>query len=340
MKRRGSLPFFFAMAGCRNRCVYCDQARITGNWAAPSPEEVKKRLEELDCSVEIGFFGGSFTCLPPDLVDSYLEATAAAPPGSSLRLSTHPLCLKPEAIRRLKGTTRGACPVSCVEVGISSLDDAVLKACSRGYTAIEALEAVEGLIQENLHAGVQLMIGLPGQTRESTFSDLRKLARLKGPRSMDLRIYPCLVLKGTLLESLWESGRFSPLQTEEAAQWAGSLMVEALDLGFEILRVGLTETDSLSASVKAGPHHPAFGELAWGECVARLLIRNSARGPWVIDPKKRSLLLGHGKRGIRRLAELSGQEAPEIASRLVFWPKPEKPAKRSNRRVDNPENEL
>lgn len=340
MKRRISLPFFFAMAGCRNRCVYCDQARITGNWTAPSPEEVKQRLEKLDSPVEIGFFGGSFTCLPPELADSYLEATAAAPPGSTLRLSTHPLCLTPEAIRSLKGMTRATCPVSCVEVGISSLDDEVLEACSRGYTAREALSAVERLLQENLHAGVQLMIGLPGQTPDSTFHDLRMLARLKGPRSMDLRIYPCLVLKGTPLESLWESGRFSPLQTEEAAQWAGSLMVEALDLGFEILRVGLTETDSLSASVKAGPHHSAFGELAWGECLARLLIRNSAGGPWVIERRRRSLVLGHGKRGIRRLAELSGQTAPEAAFRLAFWPEPERPAKRYRRQVDNPENEL
>jgi histone acetyltransferase (RNA polymerase elongator complex component) len=213
-------------------------------------------------------------------------------------------------------------------VGISSLDDGILKACARGYTAEEALGAIERLLREDLHAGAQLMIGLPGQDPESTLRDLRRLARLKGPRSMDLRIYPCLVLKGTSLESLWKSGRYTPLQTEEAARWAGLLMAEALDLGFEILRVGLAETDSLSSSVAAGPHHPAFGELAWGECLALLLIRNSACGPWAADRKKQSLLLGHRKRGIRRLAELSGQTLPETLRRLTFWP----PAKRTRKR--------
>lgn len=340
MKRRKSLPFFFAMAGCRNRCVYCDQAQITGIRTAPTPKEVRRRLEELDDAVEICFFGGSFTCLHASLVESYLEATAFAPSGSSLRLSTHPLCLAAGTIRLLKEATRGTCPVSCVEVGISSLDNAVLQTCARGYTAEEALRSVGRLLQEGLPTGVQIMIGLPGQDIESTFRDLRLLAQLKGPCSLALRIYPCLVLKGTPLESLWKSGKYGPLETEQAARWTGRLLVEALDLGFEVLRVGLAETDSLASSVSAGPHHPAFGELAWGECAALLLVRNSERGPWVEHWKKRSLFFGHGKRGIRRLAELSGQKDSEALARLSFWPGGTGFREKEFSRVDNPENEL
>ncbi|MFA0888629.1 MAG: radical SAM protein [Synergistales bacterium] len=320
MKPLKSLPFFFAMAGCKRHCVYCDQTRITGETSAPTPEEIRQVLRQQTGPVGIGYFGGSFTCLPAERVDSFLEATRAAPAGSSLRFSTHPLCLSPEILGRLKDATRKGCPIACVELGISSLDDAVLESCGRGYSGEQALQAVERLANEGLPVGVQLMIGLPGQNFDSTLDDLQRLARVKGPRSMDLRLYPCLVLQGTPLESLWKSGRYTPLDTETAARWAGHLLLEALGLGFNILRVGLAETTALSSSVIAGPHHPAFGELAWGECLARLLTRNSAEGPWIEHPNRRSLFKGHGKRGLERLAELSGRTVAEAAGHLSFWP--------------------
>lgn len=320
MRALRSLPFFFAMAGCKRRCIYCDQPGITGESATPAPGDILLRLREAGEPVAISFFGGSFTCLPPEEVDSYLEVTRAAPEGSSLRFSTHPLCLTPEILSRLKRLTAGACPIDCVELGISSLDDDVLKTCARGYSGDQALQALELLVQEGLQAGAQLMIGLPGQDEASTLDDLRRIAKVKGPRSMDLRIYPCLVLPGTPLERLWASGHYVPLETEHAARWAGRLLVEALDLGFNVLRVGLAESRSLSASVLSGPHHPAFGELAWGDCLARLLTRNSRQGPWVEHRNRRSLFSGHGAWGLKRLAELSQKTLPDTEPRLSYWP--------------------
>lgn len=330
MRNLRSLPFFFAMAGCSRRCIYCDQERITGESATPTPREIRNILQGLEEPVEIAFFGGSFTCLPPEQVDSYMEAAGTAPRGSSLRFSTHPLCISREILARLKNYPGAPCPLACVELGISSLDDAVLKACSRGYTGDEALQALDILVQEDLPSGAQLMIGLPGQDEASTLDDLRRLARVKGPRSMDLRIYPCLVLAGTPLEELWKSGRYTPLETGQAARWAGRLLLEALDLGFNVLRVGLAETPSLAASVKAGPHHPAFGELAWGDCLARLLTRNSINGPWAEHRDKRSFFTGHGKWGLKRLGALSQGDESKPEDFLRFWP-PEASTQRNSR---------
>ena len=328
MRAGRSLPFFFATAGCTRRCLYCDQALITGKPAAPTPDEILHGIKRLAEPTEIAFFGGSFTCLPPERMAAYLEAASAAPRGSTLRLSTHPLCVSPEIIARLKNHTREACPLACVELGISSLDNGVLETCARGYSGHQALLALDLLVQEGLPAGAQLMIGLPGQDEASTLEDLRQIAKVKGPRSMDLRIYPCLVLAGTLLERLWASGRYVPLETGTAAKWAGRLLLEAMDLGINILRVGLAETSSLASSVRSGPHHPAFGELAWGDCLARLLARNSGEGPWVEHRKRMSLFTGHGKWGLERLRELSRGSGPrEGEPSLSFWPV-EGPARR------------
>lgn len=325
-----SLPFFFAMAGCSGHCIYCDQKRITGESATPSPCEIREKLQALDEPVEIAFFGGSFTCMPPERIDSYIEATKTAPKGSTLRFSTHPLCISREILARMKDPSGESCPIACVELGISSLDDGVLKSCARGYSGDEALQALELLVQEGLQPGAQLMIGLPGQDEASTLDDLRRLAKVKGPRSMDLRIYPCLVLSGTPLEELWASGRYTPIETGHAARWSGRLLLEALDLGFNVLRVGLAETPSLAASVKSGPHHPAFGELAWGDCLARLLTRNSINGPWIEHRSRRSFFTGHGKWGLKRLIELSQGSEADVKSSLDYWP-PEASPRRGSR---------
>jgi histone acetyltransferase (RNA polymerase elongator complex component) len=320
LKGHRTLPFFFAMAGCQRHCIYCDQSSITGKSAAPSPDDIRRCLESLEKPVEMAFFGGSFTCLPTRLIEDYLEAAATAPRGSTLRFSTHPLCLSTGLLDKIKAISSGRCPISCIELGISSLDDQVLETCLRGYSGKQALGALSSLMEAGFPAGAQLMVGLPGQDEASTLNDIRLLARLKGPLSMDLRLYPCLVISGTPLEKLWLRQKYLPLETETAAIWTGRLLLEAMDLGFNVLRVGLAETETLASSVKAGPHHPAFGELAWGECHARLLTRNSPSGPWTEHRKQQSLFAGHGQWGMERLAALSGKRKPKAQTLLSFWP--------------------
>ena len=123
-----------------------------------------------------------------------------------------------------------------------------------------------------------MMTGLPGQTESSSIEDLRHIAAAKGNRPMQLRIYPCLVLKGTPLEKMFERGDYAPPGIDESARWAGRMIDFANSSGFELLRVGLQETESLGKGVITGPHHPALGELARAFALALSLSR-LVRGP-------------------------------------------------------------
>ena len=80
-------------------------------------------------------------------------------------------------------------PIACIELGIPSLDPAVLSLCKRDADPGIILADIKTIMDESLPLGVQIMIGLPGQTMESSLSDIRKLAESKGPLSWDLRIY-------------------------------------------------------------------------------------------------------------------------------------------------------
>ena len=310
------LPFFLPFGGCRGRCVYCHQQTITGVLEVPSPDYVRSVLAELKEPREVCFFGGSFCRFGRDTVKAYLDAVAeCAPAGSRIRFSTYPSDLRDDSLRAL---VRGY-PVACVELGVPSLDRLVLSACRREADPDEILADLAILRNDSFYTGVQMMIGLPGQTPASSLADLEKIACVKGPLVWDLRLYPCLVIENTDLCLMMERGEFAPLTVEEAVLWGGEFLDRALSLGFNPIRVGLQETESLAVSVRGGPHHPALGELIMSEALARRLVRQSPHGPWCTPASATSKLTGHGRFGLSRLSVLSGLSLAETLQKLSFF---------------------
>lgn len=314
MNKLKKAPFFLPLAGCRGQCVYCDQRAITGQTTVPSPRDVAAELDKLEEPREVCYFGGSFCRFPIERVKEYLDAVRLhAPEGSSIRFSTYPGDLSDDTLRAL---VRGY-PISRVELGIPTLDPAVLSACRREADPDKIIRDIELLMRDGLPIGVQMMAGLPGQSSDSSMADLRRLAMVKGGESWELRLYPCLVIRGTELERLWRSGAYRPLSVDEAAEWGGRFIDEALTLGFVPIRIGLQETLSLAAEVCAGPHHPALGELILAEADAIRMRREAPEGPWRINKREISRFTGHGAYGIRRLALHTGLSQEEVRSRIV-----------------------
>ena len=101
-------------------------------------------------------------------------------------------------------------------------------------------------------------------------------------------------------------GTYRPLSVQQAAEWSGIIMRKAEEIGFPVQRVGLQETESLSKSIVAGPHHPALGELARSEALVLDLLELGVSGPWKVPSQKISLLFGHNRYGLKRLSESTG----------------------------------
>jgi hypothetical protein len=132
----------------------------------------------------------------------------------------------------------------------------------------------------------------------------------------DFRLYPCLVLEGTELEAMYQRGEYRPLGLETAVRMSGRLVLEAERHGFNVIRIGLLESESLKNSVRAGPYHPSFGELALSEKTALSLFIQNPEGPWKTARGNISRLTGHGARGLRRLAEFAGMTEKETRALL------------------------
>ena len=172
-----------------------------------------------------------------------------------LRFSTRPDTITPKRIDLLRGY-----PVATVEIGAQSMSDTVLNCSQRGHNAADTARAIDLLKTAGYRTGIQLMVGLPEETRE----DVEITARATAALAPDLaRIYPTLVLADSLLARWYTQGRFTPIDLNEAVLRTKRLFSHFYRAGIQVIRMGLQASEDLSqpSSVLAGPYHPAFGQL-------------------------------------------------------------------------------
>ncbi len=257
------IPIFIPHAGCPHQCVFCNQKTISGQQVA-SADAVRQQIDRYlqwikpDAANEAAFYGGSFTGLPADLQTELFQPVdklLADGVIGSVRLSTRPDYIDSERLTLLK--RHG---VKTVELGVQSLDDKVLAAAERGHQASAVYEAVALLKQFGFSVGLQLMVGMPGQSFASLCDTIDQAISLKPDQA---RIYPLLVIKGTPLATAYASGTFKPLPMDDAIEQSAYAYRRLTQAGIKVIRVGLQADEELcsAGNIIAGPFHPAFGEL-------------------------------------------------------------------------------
>ncbi|MBI5392690.1 tRNA uridine(34) 5-carboxymethylaminomethyl modification radical SAM/GNAT enzyme Elp3 [Candidatus Woesearchaeota archaeon] len=105
-----------------------------------------------------------------------------------------------------------------VEIGVQSVYDNVLKYIKRGNTVADNIEAVRILKDLGFKLNFHYMPGLPETTKKMDLAGMKQLFNNSDYKPDMLKIYPCMVFKGTELYKLWQEGRFVPLTTKDAAQ--------------------------------------------------------------------------------------------------------------------------
>jgi histone acetyltransferase (RNA polymerase elongator complex component) len=150
--------------------------------------------------------------------------------------------------------------VSIIELGVQSMDDEILKASCRGHSARDVIRGAGLIRAHKIQLGLQMMIGLPGDTREKIYDTANAIIQLKPDF---VRIYPTVVIHDTDLEKMYLSGRYRPLDLEEAVEICKDLVFKFNAVDIPIIRLGLqtTETVAIGKEVVAGPFHPAFRQM-------------------------------------------------------------------------------
>lgn len=249
MKKHAIIPIFIPHRGCPNDCVFCNQRKITAHQTPVLPEDICETVETWLSTleprhmetIELAFFGGSFTGLPMEEQTAFLQVARSYKDAGrihQIHLSTRPDYISREILDNLK-----CWGVDVIELGVQSFDEDVLRASGRGHDASCVYESSRLIQEYGFTLGIQLMIGLPGDTMEKDLYSARETVKI-GPSIA--RLYPTVVIRDTALYDMYLSGAYTPMTERDAVERTKEMykILDAADIN--IIRVGLKSSDIIT----------------------------------------------------------------------------------------------
>ncbi len=207
-------------------------------------DQVRTRIEQLEAighkvdKVELIIMGGTFPSTPQeyqeDFVKQCLDAISETKSSSldeakkvaetsiirnvGITVETRPDWAKQEQVDRMlsMGVTR-------VEMGVQNIYDDLYARVNRGHRVQDVIEATRIMKDAGLKVVYHLMPGLPGSSFERDLEGFRTIFTNPNFKPDMIKLYPCLVIKGTKVYDWWKRGDYSPYTTEEAAQLIAEL---------------------------------------------------------------------------------------------------------------------
>lgn len=319
-----NIAIFVPHAGCPYRCSFCDQRTITAQDRQPRGEDVRRictqafrEIKELR-ETEIAFFGGSFTAIPRDEMCALLAAAQPfAEQCKGIRISTRPDCIDREILEILK-----AHRVTAIELGAQSMNDRVLAENGRSHTAGDVRKASQRIREGGFELGLQIMPGLYGSTPQDDWETLEAVCAIH-PNTV--RIYPVVILKGTRLGTLYETGQYRPIPFAQMTAQVARFMCVLMDNGIRIIKVGLHASEFVAQDALGGYYHPAFRELCESEIfksrmeTVLLPLARNGRQIWTlaVHPTCVSKAIGQKKANICHFHDTYGMTVTIIGDESV-----------------------
>ncbi|HHT18664.1 MAG TPA: tRNA uridine(34) 5-carboxymethylaminomethyl modification radical SAM/GNAT enzyme Elp3 [Methanobacterium sp.] len=188
----------------------------------------------------------------------YLADVQRANETSSVRcvgmtFETRPDYSKKEDVDRMlqMGVTR-------VELGVQTIYNFIYHRVQRGHRVEDTINATRFLKDSGIKVAMHLMPGLFSDHER----DLRMFKRIFSDEHYQpdmLKIYPCLVTKGSKLHELWEKGEYQPYSTEEAVK----LITDVKKILPKWVRTMRIQRDIPSQLIEAGVQKSNLGELVY-----------------------------------------------------------------------------
>lgn len=315
------IPIFVMNQGCPHRCVFCNISKIAGHSPDEFSEETllkkveafleKAPLIRTDC-VQIAFYGGSFTGMQIQEQIRFLQSVSSFIKNGSI--DSIRVSIRPDHINNEICDVLTSYKVKTIEVGAQSMSDHVLSMSQRGHSSADVENSLTLLKERGFETGVHLMVGLPGDTRESFEESVDRIISL---RPDFVRIHPTIIFRDTLLYDLYISGSYVPLELTEAIDICKSALLRFEEAKIRVIRLGLQGTPEMNEkSVVAGPFHPAFRSLVESSIyldiassmLASHYVKNMAV-TFYVHTKDISSFRGQKNENLRKLKDFFGLSA-------------------------------
>ena len=185
-----------------------------------------------------------------------------------ISVGTRPDSLSDEAIDLLTDLARRH--YVCVELGLQSIDDAILARINRGHTLAEYLNAVERLSGRGIEICTHLIYGFPGESRAGF---LRSAGLIAGLPVNSVKLHQLHVVEGTRLAQLYRDGSFTPVTLNEYVETACDFL-EELPARVSIQRL----YGSAPLSIRMAPNWDLKNNQMWYAVLNELKRRGSWQG--------------------------------------------------------------
>jgi uncharacterized protein len=199
-------------------CIYCDNSSFSPKETQPVipiEEQMaagmayhRTRLRSDKFLVYFQKFTNTYAPVPY-LADLYRRALDH-PDVLGLSIGTRPDSITDEAIDLLSELARDR--YICVELGLQSMDDAILTGINRGHTLAEYLDTVERLSGRGIEICTHLIYGFPGETRAGFLKSARLIAGLP---VNSVKVHQLHAVEGTRLAEMYRDGSYLPITISE-----------------------------------------------------------------------------------------------------------------------------
>jgi len=196
--------------------------------------------------------------VPQDFM--YLEDAQTMNETSSARcvgmtFETRPDYAKIQDINRMlnMGVTR-------VELGVQTIYNFIYRRIERGHNVDDVVRSAQNLRDSGIKVAFHMMPGLFSDPER----DMRIFHRLfedEKFRPDMIKIYPCLVTKGSKLYDLWKNGDYEPYTTDDAVD----LIVKVKKILPKWVRTMRIQRDIPSQLIEAGVKKSNLGELVYNQ---------------------------------------------------------------------------
>ena len=235
---------------CPGKCAFCPtEAQMPKSYLSNEPavmrailtkfdphKQVSVRLRALQANghstdkIELIVMGGTWSCLPKSYQTNYIKRCFDACNRKTAKTLAEAQKLNETAKHRIVGLTLETRPdyitkkeimryreLGCtkVEIGIQTTDDKILKLNKRGHGRQEIIKATKLLKDAGFKVAYHMMPNLPGSTPKKDFEVFKELFSNPDFQPDMLKIYPCVVVKGSELYEWWKQGKYRPYSTKQ-----------------------------------------------------------------------------------------------------------------------------
>lgn len=206
-------------------CIYCDNVAFSPVAASTDPviTQLEKGINRGKHRFDlfIGYFQAySNTYAPVEKLRKIYEPIVAHPDVIGIAIGTRPDCFSKNIFNYLSEINERT--YLSVEIGMQTAHNSTLKTINRHHSFEESEKVFQELANRNIESVVHVMLGLPGESRETMLETAEIVAQLP---VQGVKIHQLMVIKNTELEREWyANNKITVLSLEEYAELVGEFL--------------------------------------------------------------------------------------------------------------------